>query len=62
MLDVDSYIAMHATREQNKVIFAADIISLYADPINWDRYYIIVDEQLGLSYVDAGSNFSDDHT
>ena len=62
MLDFDSDIAMHATRERNKVISAADLISLYADPINWDRYYIIVDEQLGLSYVDAGSNFSDDHT
>ena len=37
MLDVDGDITMHDVREQNEVISAADISSLYADPITWDR-------------------------
>ena len=62
MLDVDGDITMHAAREKNKVISAADLSSLYSDPITWVRYKTIVDEQLGLSCVDAGSNFSDRDT
>ena len=59
MLDVDGVITMHDAREQNEVISEADLSIIYADEITWDRYEKIVDEQLGLSCVDAGSNFSD---
>ena len=62
MLYVDGDITMNAAREVIKVISAADIRSLYADPITWDRYETIVDEQLGLSCVDVGCNFSYDDT
>ena len=55
MLDVDGVITMHAAREQNEVISEADLSIIYADEITWDRYKKIVDEQLGLSCVDAGS-------
>ena len=62
MLDVDGDITMRAAREKNELISAADISSLYDDSITWDCYKTIVDEQLGLSCVDEGSNFSDDDT
>ena len=42
VLDVDGDITMHAACELNEVISAADISSLYADPITWDRYKTIV--------------------
>ena len=62
MLDVDGDIIVHAARERNVVISGAGLSSLYSDPITRDRYKTIVDEQLGLSCVDEGSNFSDDDT
>ena len=62
MLDVDVDITMHSARERNEGISVADLSSLYAYPITWDSYEMIVRKQLGLSYVDAGSNFSDNYT
>ena len=62
MLDVYGDITMNAASEQNEVISAADIISLYDNSITQDCYETIVDEQLGLSCVDAGGNFYDDDT
>ena len=61
-MDVDVSITMHASCEQNEVISADDIISLYYYPITWDPYKNIAEEQLGLSCVEAGSKFSDDDT
>ena len=62
MLDVDGDITMRAAREKKELISAADISSLYADPITWDIYETIGGEKLGLSCVNAGSNVSDDDT
>ena len=62
MLDIDGDITMHVARELNELMSVADISSLYADPIPWDRYKTIVDQKLDLSCVDAGNNFSDDDT
>ena len=44
-------------KEQNEVILSADLSGLYAEPLSWSCYEVIVDAQLNLPCLDYGTPF-----
>jgi hypothetical protein len=59
-LDADGDIAICDVKTPTQIITDANIGSLYAEPLHWDRYEEIVDEQFQISCLDSGAPFDDD--